>query len=57
MDLACKRTEMKWLLENPITSEANIGRALASPGLWPLIQKYHFGTIYGIWLHKEIFTH
>lgn len=50
MNLACKRTEVEWLLENSITSETNVGRALASPRLWPLIQEYHFGTINGIGL-------
>lgn len=44
---------MKWLLENPVTSEANVGRPFGTPGLSPLLQEYHFGTIYGIRLSNK----
>lgn len=53
MDLAWEWTEVEWLLENPVTSQAYVGRALARPRLWPLIQEYHFGTIYSIGLPNK----
>lgn len=40
---------MEWLLKNSVAGETWIGRrALARSGLRPLIQEYHFRTIYGV---------
>lgn len=57
MDLARERTKAKWFLENPVTSETDIGSeafvAISPrqwPRLWPLIQEYDFGTVIGIGL-------
>ena len=57
MDLAWERTKAEGLLENPVTSETDIGSeafVAISPGqwswLWPLIQEYNFGMVIGIGL-------
>lgn len=43
---------MEGFLENSITCKASIGGGalLAWPRLWPVIQKYHFGSVDGVGL-------
>lgn len=54
MYLAREGAKMEGLLENSVAGKASVGGALlAWSRLWPVIQEYHFGTIYGVRLQNS----
>ena len=50
--LAGEGAEVEGLLEDPVTGQANVSRALERPGLRPWLQKHHFGTVDGVRLSR-----
>ena len=53
-DLAREGAEVEWLLEDPVTCEADVAGALERPGLRPRLQEDHLGTVDGVGLHRHI---
>jgi hypothetical protein len=49
--LAGEAAEVEGLLEDPVTGQADVARALEGPGLRPRLEEDHLGTVDRVGLH------
>jgi hypothetical protein len=52
--LAREAAEVEWLLEDPVTGQADVAGALEGPGLRPRLEKDHLCAVDRVGLHACI---